>query len=157
MPWGVNIYGPGWEQVRVQVPAPGAGLDWSLTVPNGELWIPVGFTCKLQADLNAATRVLSFVATRDGVEWYWVCSDVELTVADSVVIRATSGGTDVETTLASVIKFIRIPGELILEPGDSFASSTRNIQVGDTYSAIAISYKRWHIPAEKGVDGASGN
>lgn len=157
MPWGVDLYGSGWEQSRITVASPAAGVDWEVEVPPGELWMPVSVTAKYQADLTGGTRGLRFFSIRDGVNWMAFSSNVEVGVAASVVIWCGVGSFNCAGTVAPVIQHVCIPRDFVLEPLDVFGARTLHMGVGDLWSAIQLTFKRWHTGPYLGVDEGSRN
>lgn len=122
---------------------PGAGFDWTLTIPvrNRIKLISLGF--KLAADLNAANRYISLTIENQ-------TSDIFLYTHSSATVTAAqtwwfalmpAAGTFFSSN--SFISTLTAPAELILDPNYVIRCQTLNMQAGDNYTDIHLLCETW--------------
>jgi hypothetical protein len=130
---------PGMMRQFTQV-APGAGVDFSITVPSQARWRIIGLRAALTTSATAGTRnvILSFGTS--ATPWYNAVAQptqaASLTYGYSFGAGVTTISTAIGTTTLNIIT--SIPSDLWLGPGTTLQSVTQNIQAGDQWSAIQV-------------------
>lgn len=121
----------------IPIASPAAGNEWSITVPGGSIWSPIGITYRLVCSAAAANRV-STVAFTDGSTTFGQCSPSVLQVAtQSFRYSLWRGLGQGSVSAGASIQVASLP-ELWLPSGFTIASLTSAIDVADQYSAVAL-------------------
>lgn len=134
---------PGVSRV-VKVPAPGAGNEWSITVPGGVQWKILSGRAQLVTSATVATRIPEIQLTSEGVDiGRYPCN---VTVTAGVTSRvAFSQQLGTFTPVAGVVDgFIALPW-FPLGPGDTISSLTTALQAGDVYDSINIRIAEYYF------------
>ncbi len=130
-----GIEGPG-ALYSIAVTTPGAGADWTQTVPTGARWRIRGGTAQLVTSAAVATRQVALVID-DGVNTLFTSESASTQLAGvTQVYDLLPGGT--VTTLVSTHQPLFQPVDLILSAGWRIRTSTGAIQAGDQWSAIRL-------------------
>lgn len=135
--------GPGYIFTQ-QITSPGAGLDFSLTVPSNVRYKIVSFSATLTTDATAADRRASFLYNQATYANPQIVSHIKQTANQ---INQYSFANDITTTTGFNIVNQSIPDNIYLSPTDFFASVTENIAAGDTWEPIFITVEQWIDPS----------
>lgn len=129
--------GPGALRALV-VGAPGAGADWSMTVPLATRRKVTSFTATFTASAAAANRNINVIVDNGAGALVLFQDDVLVTVTANQVVSVNGCQTNVPTGIIATELFVVLPPGLTLPPQFRVRSSTANIQAGDQWSAITM-------------------
>lgn len=119
------------------IPAPGAGAEWSVVVPNDVNWKLVSVVMLLTADANVANRLVSLeLRAATALVWRFL-AEASQPASTAVTYVAAALGVQSPATLATFNSLL-IPPNVWLPRNFIFQTVTENIQVGDAFSSIAL-------------------
>lgn len=137
-----SLAGPGIVR-NLLLTAPGAGLDWSQTVPAGALWELVAVASTLTTSAIAGTRrVALFVTDQGGNVLQW--SDQPLLTGPSTVgSYAWFQGAEVTSDAVYLHSTAPLARLLTLRANDIFRVGTLGLDAGDAWDAPRIAIREW--------------
>ena len=126
----------------VENPAnPGAGNNWSVTVPNNVLLHLRGVSFQFLTDANVANRYPTLLVN-NGTADVIVIPSVVLQTASVTYQWCFSIEAYPITTAVNNHATARIPRQVVMAPGWTLSSSVWNLQAGDTITNIYIVWGR---------------
>lgn len=121
----------------VLVATPAAGADWSVHVPNGELWDVLSIRGTLTASSQAASRVVNVTYTTGDVEY--MRSPIGTAIVASKVAQVSFIAGIAATVDVGLTYLGALPPHRSYVPGGHFIrSATDAIDAGDQWGAVAI-------------------
>jgi len=123
------------------ITAPGAGADFSFTVPNFTRIQIISFAGVFTASAAVANRNVELIID-DGVNIVWA-ADVGAAIAAGQVENITATQTNVPNGVIATIQSAVVPPGNVLTGGFRFRSLTGNIQAGDQWSALFMLIQEW--------------
>lgn len=128
----------------VRVTQPNAGADFTVTSDGGELWIPLALTAQLVTSAVVATRQPRLeISNSDGIIAVIGCSDTMTATTTHVLSWMRGYGANVVGGTSNRDS-MPLP-DLALMPGETVASVTTNIDVGDQWSNIRLTVLRIYV------------
>ena len=125
----------------VQVAQPGAGLDWSVTVDGGEIWIPVSIAAQLVTSAVVANRDPRLeISNSDGTIAYVATNAAEVASLTHRLCWVRGYGAVTNDTTGHVHTY-PLP-DVALMPGETVASVTTNIDAGDQWKNVRVTVLR---------------
>jgi hypothetical protein len=141
------VIGAAYQRV-ITVPAPGAGSDWSITVPGGYLWrlvsLYTSFTTSQQSG-DRQPRLQIYAGTTLIVE---VALCTSLSASDSVSFLLTPSSTPAHLVVGTLYRTV-IPKHIVLSAGYRLASSTDNIQTEDAWGDVILVVHEYVVGAQE--------
>jgi hypothetical protein len=120
---------------------PGAGAEWTCTVPNGKVWRIHTSRVTLVTSATVATRRLNLI-TDNGTTTL-----IQVPAADTQTASLTRNyNIDHWSSTVTAINneiFVNHVEWPLLGPGYRFRSSTDNVQAGDDYGAPVVLVEEW--------------
>jgi hypothetical protein len=129
-----------WCDIRrrtVQVPNPAAGADWSVQVPGAEAWSIRSLAALLTASAIVASRGPQLQVIHAGVVIAVFQPSQSITAGSASQVGLVPGGPAAANQFAGMIEW-GVPDPFIVWPGLTLAVATRNIDVADQWSGIAL-------------------
>ena len=122
---------------------PAAGQEASVTVPAGDVWVPIILLFELITDATTATRLMTTMI-----------SDAQGRVITRIaypgggrpanqINRLSLYGAAINIDTGAYGMSMPLPLGLVLLPGYSVKTVTPNLQAGDNYSAPVFTVVRW--------------
>jgi hypothetical protein len=136
----------------VTVPNPGAGKDWSLTVPGGVAWRVRSLYAILQTSAAVANRVPS-ITIGDGSKTFFTSPVYASLVASGVyTIAGYAGFSPNNDGLAARPQCLTLPTE-ILDSGYIIGTQTQGLQSADVWAYIQMLVTEYRIgpPAPQNI------
>lgn len=127
---------------RIRVTAPAAGANWSFTNTDGGILILRAVTFLFTTSAVAANRIVGLKVTTDQDTWLNTSTGLAQIASLAVPYSAFAGSESAAISTAGVALPWRDDGVLIGR-GDTIASVTAAIDVGDQYSAIVMDVLRY--------------
>lgn len=121
----------------VQVATPAAGADWSIHVPNGELWDVLSIRGLLTASSQAANRAVNVIYTTGEVE-YMRSAVGTLIVASKAAVVSFIADISAPVAVGLTYQGALPPHKSYVPGGHYIKSATEAIDAGDQWSAVAI-------------------
>lgn len=121
----------------VPVPTPAAGADWSIHVPNGELWDVLSIRGTLTTSSDAANRVANVVYTTGEVEYFRSAAGT-LIVASKVAQVSFIAGVSAPVAVGLTYQGALPPNKTYVPGGHFIRSATEAIDDTDAWTAVAI-------------------
>lgn len=122
--------------------APGAGNNWTYTLPDNFYYRPKAIIYTLTTDVTVGNR-LHVVRFTYGVNPFAELRTYSGTSA-SVTCRCTFAGAGISGgAAADPVQFGPMPPDFYLRAGTVISSLINNLQAGDTLTAIALTFDRW--------------
>ncbi len=132
--------GPGWIH-SLQVANPGAGADWTFTVPALARMRLDSFNAVFTAAVAVANRQVQLTVD-DGSNTMWT-DDLSANITAGQTINVAVTQTNVPTGVVTTTLHMVIPPGLILAPGWRLRAVTGAIQAADQWSAIWLNLEEW--------------
>lgn len=123
---------------EVVVANPSAGVEWTVSVPSGSLWIPQAVYGELQASAVAGTRLPSLVFSNGEQVWARVISAAGVAVGAFGRFSWLREYGDHFNIAADPTRNQSLP-RLLLRPGTVVSSLTVSKDVGDQWSNVVVS------------------
>lgn len=121
---------------------PAAGSELSISVPTGQLWVPIGCSFQLVTDATAVSRVVHIVFTGSGKVMAECISPNAQTASLTRNYRAVIGNSLMASADDNDL-MIGLPADLILYAGMTITTQTTNLQAGDNFGTMTLFYKRY--------------
>lgn len=134
------VEGPG-QIASVQQANPGAGADWTFTVPNFARMRFQSFNAVLTASAAVANRQVNIIVD-DGANIVWQ-HDVGTNITAGQTASISGTGTNATVGLTTTELFVVLPPGLVLTQAMRIRSATTGIQAGDQWSAIFFLVEEW--------------
>lgn len=131
-------------QNTISVANPGAGNNFSYTVPDYKIIELIGFYCEIAVNATAVNRSLIIHAKNTAaVKKFSLTSSYVQSPSTDVYYegRQFIDGTGSQSILP--ISYVGIPAGVLLYPGESLVSAVSNIQSGDTIVGIKLHTREW--------------
>lgn len=125
-----------WRRSRIVLPvaSPGAGLDWSLTVPAGHLYQLLAVTATLVTSAAVANRAVGLVLSDDRNPFLTIPAGAVQAASLTGIYSWAVGANPATLGIRSIAP---IP-DLILPTAWSLATSTLLIDAADQWSAVRL-------------------
>jgi hypothetical protein len=134
---------------RLDVPAPAAGAEWSLTLPGGSWWRLLLGRATLVTDATVTTRVPGLQLLDPDAQVYETLSQTGVTATNTAAAVYASGAGAVNIGQGSAEAPVSWP-DVVMPAGWVLRSRTLNLQAADQYSAIRL----WFAEIDLGPGGA---
>ncbi len=121
---------------------PGAGADWSFTLPNFCRARLQSFAATLTTSATVAARAVRAVLKDSGGNIHWQGGPSQTIPASTTAKVAAASGVFNATADATTVN-IALPSPAMLGGGHTFGVTTANIQAGDQWSAIWYIIEQW--------------
>jgi hypothetical protein len=135
-----STFGAGWTH-QAQLGAPGAGTEWSTSVPANTIWRLKSIYCTLTTSAAVANRVPHFILD-DGANILADLAAPAVQAAGVAVNYSVNAGGQNAAAFDGLIK-ITLPLDYDLLAGFRIRSLTTALQAGDTYSAVNFLIEEW--------------
>ena len=134
------------EMKTIIIPDPGAGNDFSYTVPAGVRLRVRGLAIKLTTDATVSDRriVITVTDPDGGISQAEFMNAVQ--AASKTVNNVLGPGSRAATGPVGGILTAPIASEIVLTPGDVLESDIKNIQAGDTLTKIYLLVEAFILP-----------
>ena len=127
---------------------PGAGNEWSYTVPGGEQWFVYGGRATFQASGNAANRTPTVAIEVDGFRCFQV-ADATVIIANGQVFYSIYGSdSPAPVASANTTGMFGLP-TFPISQGGVIHSVTVNLDVADTWLNVRLYVARVYLPDQK--------
>lgn len=133
--------GPG-RLRTVAVSNPGAGADWSLTVPTNGQWRISSLNAQLAIANAGVARIVRIQILGAGGQLVWQ-SAAQQTGAINTTVQVSAAPGQVTTVVDTTTLNIAIPGLTLMNGTHVIRTSTSNINAGDQWSNIAVQVEEW--------------
>jgi len=128
--------------LRQAVTTPGAGADWTITVPTGARWELIAASGLFTAAVAAANRQPELIID-DGANIVFA-APTQTNITTGQVSRVSWGaGAGGPLAGVNLDQSLPIPNDLYLPAGFRIRSNTPNINAGDTWTAINVFTREW--------------
>jgi hypothetical protein len=127
--------------ISVQQANPGAGADWTMTVPTNARWRLNSLNAQFVTAVAVATRIPAFIID-DGANVLFEVEPVvgELAASTEQYSLCPGGGSQDGANVSSVLP---LPGDFFLHAGWRIRTSTAAIQAADQWSNIWAGVEEW--------------
>lgn len=125
------------------IAAPGAGNEFSVTVPSGQAWQLWAIRGLLTASATAASREVSFRLDNGTTKMWRACSGVTHT-ANQAIEYSGGGSTPQAAPSIAAARVVPLP-PIVLPAGGIISSQTSNIQAGDAWTELTYCYSLWYV------------
>lgn len=136
--------GPG-MMLSIQNAAPGAGADFTVTVPTQARWKVRAINAQLVTAVAVATRAVELEVS-DGAGNLLLIAPANVTQAASLSIRYQGSAAPYPATTIATRAFCAFPPDLVLFQGWKILSSTGSIQAADQWSVQNLIVEEWIEP-----------
>jgi hypothetical protein len=136
-----SLSGPGFQRT-VQQANPGAGVDWTLTVPAGVRWQLQSAFAILTTAVAVANR-LPHLIIDDGANTIFIAAPIVNETASLAWNNSWGAGAGSIGSVGPNDAQQAIPNDLYLLAGWRVRAVTTNIQAADQWSAISIAVRSW--------------
>lgn len=138
-----SVDGPGYLR-SVNNAQPGAGADWTITVPVGARWRPIALLASLATSATVATRQAQILLD-DGANVFAQMSGNDGQAA-SLTFAYTLASSNGVGAMAPTDALIPLPDWTVLLAGYRIRSSTLSIQAADQWTAQQLLVEEWIEP-----------
>lgn len=124
---------------------PGAGLDWSQTVPVNSRWRVRSWSANFTASAAAGNRVVGVLVAGVG-GGLWLAEALANVVANGIV-QVSAGGIQPYISVNANILLLPLPPDLVITGSSlipqSIGSQTFGLLAGDTWTGIHVLVEEW--------------
>jgi hypothetical protein len=125
-----------------QVPAPGAGAEWSVRPDRGELWVVRAALFRFTTDATVTARAPRLVATDGTTTWFRTGGGEQQLAGQQRIFCAFDGG-PASPNVGDHVNVAWPVGGLYLPAGFTLGSTTFGIQPADQIDQIALLVEEW--------------
>ncbi len=126
----------------VQVTTPGAGADWSVTVPTNARWELTSFAAQLVTSAAVANRAARVIID-DGANTVFEVPNPAVQAANLTVVYSYGAGAGGPMIADAPFIEAPIPNDFYVPAGFRIRSTTGNLQAADQWNNINLYVREW--------------
>lgn len=132
----------------IPISNPGAGNEFTVTVPGGEQWFIYGGRLTFTASAAVANRTVTLALEIDGLRCYQTPDSTVIAASGQVFYSVIGSDSPVVVGSANTIGQLQTPS-VPLPQGSMIHTVTINLDAGDAYTSCRLYVARVYLPDQK--------